>query len=185
MDEALDKAVRVFSERGYHATSIGDLSDAMQLAQGSVYKAFKDKRAVFIAAFDRARTQRLSALQHALAKAETGLERLRILIEFYAEASQGEEGRRGCLVVATATDVATFDPEIAQRVAASQKSYEDLIVQLIGEGQADGSIPAHVDKPVTARALLCILQGMRVIGKTGRSRTEMAAVVEVALKVLA
>ena len=52
IDDALDKAVRVFSERGYHATSIGDLAGAMELASGSIYKAFRDKRAVFLAAFD-------------------------------------------------------------------------------------------------------------------------------------
>jgi AcrR family transcriptional regulator len=53
IDAALDKSVRIFRERGYHATSIGDLTKAMELASGSVYKAFKDKRAVFLAAFDR------------------------------------------------------------------------------------------------------------------------------------
>src|SRR6202012_4020630 len=53
MDKALDQAIRVFSEHGYHATSIGDLIDAMGLASGSIYKAFRDKRAVFLAALDR------------------------------------------------------------------------------------------------------------------------------------
>ena len=52
MDKALDQAIRVFSEQGYHATSIGDLIDAMGLASGSIYKAFRDKRAVFLAAYD-------------------------------------------------------------------------------------------------------------------------------------
>ena len=58
IDEALAKAILVFRERGYHATSIADLTAAMGLAAGSVYKAFKDKRAVFLAAFDRYQTQR-------------------------------------------------------------------------------------------------------------------------------
>ena len=53
MDTALDRALRVFRERGYHATSIGDLTAAMRLATGSVYKAFRDKHAVFLAAFER------------------------------------------------------------------------------------------------------------------------------------
>jgi tetracycline repressor-like protein len=43
IDAALDKSVLVFRERGYHATSIADLTGAMELASGSVYKAFKDK----------------------------------------------------------------------------------------------------------------------------------------------
>jgi TetR/AcrR family transcriptional repressor of nem operon len=53
MDDALDQAIRIFRERGYNATSIGDLTDAMGLASGSLYKAFKDKREMFLAAFDR------------------------------------------------------------------------------------------------------------------------------------
>ncbi|WP_428115063.1 TetR/AcrR family transcriptional regulator, partial [Bradyrhizobium sp.] len=53
MDKALDRAIGVFRERGFHATSIGDLKDATDLTAGSIYKAFKDKRAVFLAAFDR------------------------------------------------------------------------------------------------------------------------------------
>src|ERR1700733_16129953 len=67
MDVALDQAIRVFCEQGYSATSIGDLIDAMGLASGSIYKAFRDKRAVFLAAFDRyvsLRNAQLAAVAH-------------------------------------------------------------------------------------------------------------------------
>jgi hypothetical protein len=37
---------------------------------------------------------------------------------------------------------------------------------------------------LTARLLLCVAQGMRVVGKTGRSREEMASLVDSALKLL-
>lgn len=33
-----------------------------------------------------------------------------------------------------------------------------------------------------ARAMLCMMYGMRVVGKTGRSLEEMTAVVDIALK---
>jgi TetR/AcrR family transcriptional regulator, transcriptional repressor for nem operon len=55
---------------------------------------------------------------------------------------------------------------------------------LIRQGQVDGSISAAVDSKVTARLMLCLLQGMRVIGKTGRSRQEMMAVADAAMKLL-
>src|ERR1700691_2216496 len=99
MDEALDQAIRVFCEQGYNATSIGDLIDAMGLASGSIYKAFRDKRAVFLAAFDRyvsLRNAQLAAVAHT-SKPARG--RLGDVLAFYVESAKGIEGRRGCMVV--------------------------------------------------------------------------------------
>jgi hypothetical protein len=41
------------------------------------------------------------------------------------------KGKRGCLLVGSAADLATFDAEIAQRVTASPHKAEALIVELI------------------------------------------------------
>src|SRR5260221_7254464 len=87
MEAALDKAARVFRERGYHATSIADLTEAMELASGSVYKAFKDKRAVFLAAFDRAAAVRGEMLRRIISTAKPGRDRIRDALTFSAEAS--------------------------------------------------------------------------------------------------
>ena len=184
LDAALDKSVRVFRERGYHATSIADLTEAMKLASGSVYKAFKDKRAVFLAAFDREAIVRWEKLRRLLSTAKSGRDRVRVALTFIAESSHGVEGKRGCLIVGTAAEWATFDPEVAQRVRAALDKNERLMVDLIRQGQADGSIPATIDRKVTARLILCLLQGMRVIGKTGRKRTEMRVVANAAMKLL-
>lgn len=184
MDEALDKAALVFCERGYHATSITDLTTAMDLASGSVYKAFKDKRAVFLAAFDRYKTVRDTKLKAIIEKGQTGRERLQYFFDFFVASSHGAEGERGCLVVSAAAELATFDAEIAQRVTLSLERSEALLVELILHGQADGSIVASIDEKTTARLMLCLLQGMRVVGKAGRSKRDMQAVADAALKLL-
>lgn len=183
MDEALDRAVRVFRERGYHATSIGDLAEAMKLASGSIYKAFKDKHAVFVAAFDRYAELRTEQTRRAAATNKSGRERLRDVLASYVEASQGVEGWRGCLVVGGNIELAAQDPEIAARVTASIRKNEAFFAKLIGEGQADGSIPDHVNADDTARLMVCLTQGLRVVGKT-RTRLETAKLVDVAMKML-
>jgi AcrR family transcriptional regulator len=185
MDEALDKAVRVFCERGYHATSIEDLKEAMGLTSGSIYKAFKDKRAVFLAALDRYKLIRDRKLRQAIESSKSGRDRLRSALLFYADSSHGSEGRRGCLVVGGASELAIFDADIAKRMTAALTRNETLLADLIRQGQSDGSIGAGLDSEATARLMLCLVQGMRVLGKTGRSRAEMEAVVETAMKVLA
>lgn len=184
MNEALDRALRVFSERGYHATSIGNLTDAMQLASGSVYKAFKDKRGVFLAAFDRYRAVRSGKLRAVADTDKTGYERIRDALTLYADVSHGQAGKLGCLVVSCASELATFDPEVAKKVAAAMDTNEAVLRDLIEQGKKDGSVPAHIDGRATARLLLCLVQGMRVVGKTGRTRDEMVAAVGVAMKTL-
>jgi len=184
IDEALAKAILVFRERGYHATSIADLTAAMGLAAGSVYKAFKDKRSIFLAAFDRYQTVRHRDRLELVSTGKSGRGRLEDLLTYYVEASHGLEGQRGCLVVGCAVELSTFDEEVASRVAAALGRNETLIGELIRAGQVDGSIPAHIDAEATARLMLCVIQGLRVVGKTGRTRAELAAVLPVLLKTL-
>jgi TetR/AcrR family transcriptional repressor of nem operon len=156
----------------------------MELASGSVYKAFKDKRTIFTAAFDREGAVRGEKLRRILNGAKTGRDRIREAIIFYAESSSGVEGKLGCLVVGSTAELSTFDTEVAQRVTAALDECETLMVDLIRQGKADGSIPATLDSETTGRLLLCLLQGMRVVGKTGRSRREMTAVADTAMKLV-
>lgn len=184
MDAALDKAIVVFTERGYHGTSIGDLSAAMGVAVGSLYKAFADKKAIFLAAFDRYKQVRNGLRDEAIAPGRNGRERIRLLLHFYADGAHGENGRRGCLVVGAAVELALFDAETDARVARSQAGFEALFEGLVREGQADGSIGAHVDPQVTAHLLYAVIQGMRVIGKGGQDFARALATADAALKIL-
>ncbi len=184
MDAALDAAILLFRERGFHATSLADLCKATGLATGSIYKAFADKREMFLAAFDRYTERRYAALQQLLDAETTGLARLRALLSCYAEASYGVEGRRGCLVVGSAVELATFDPEIATRVTAALHRLRGLLADLVHLGRSDGSIPAAVDADASADILLCVLQGFRVVGKTGRTRAQARRAVDQALRLL-
>lgn len=185
MDAAVGATLLVFRERGYHAASLGDLSAAMGLTAGSIYKAFTDKRAIFLAAFDHYTKGRSAQLQPLLDAEATGLGKLRAMLHFYAEASHGVEGRRGCLIAGSAAELATFDAGMAERVTAALQHLETMLRDLVLLGQADGSISASIDPAAAARTLLCVLQGLRVVGKTGRTRAEMTAAADQALRMLA
>lgn len=184
MNAALDQAIVVFTERGYHGTSIGDLSLAMGVTAGSLYKAFADKKAIFLAAFDRYKLVKNGLRDAAIEPGKDGRERIRLLLHFYADGSHGEVGRRGCLVVGAAVELALFDAEADARVARSQAGFETLFERLVREGQADGSIGAHIDPQVTAHLLYAVIQGMRVIGKGGQDFARATATAEAALKIL-
>ncbi|AYD03402.1 TetR/AcrR family transcriptional regulator [Neorhizobium sp. NCHU2750] len=184
INDALDKAITVFSEQGYHGTSIADLRDAMGLTAGSLYKAFKDKHAIFLASFDRYKQVRNALLDEELAKASDGRDGVYRMLAFYAEGAHGEAGRRGCLAVGTAVELAIFDDEAAVRVGRSMDRFEHIFEALIRRGQEDGSVSRSIDAGGTARLLLSIVQGLRVLGKTSPNREQTFSVVDVAMKLL-
>lgn len=49
----LDVATGLFSKKGYEGTRINDITDTLDMAKGSFYLYFKDKRELFIACMDR------------------------------------------------------------------------------------------------------------------------------------
>lgn len=184
IDEALDKAIVVFSERGYHATSIIDLKDAMGLTAGSLYKAFKDKKAIFLAAFDRYKQVRNAALAKSLTPGTSGRDKVRLALNHYADSAHGDDGRRGCLVVGAAVELALFDTDTDERVKISQARLEALFEGLVREGQADGTVSRAINAELTAHLLYAVVQGLRIAGKSGQDRARAMATAEAALKIL-
>jgi AcrR family transcriptional regulator len=182
--KALDDAIALFSRKGYSGSSVADLSHALKLTAGSLYKAFKDKRGLFSAALQRYVSEREQRISAALRDAPDGRARVRLLLLDYADLSQGKSGRTGCLIVACAVEFGASDPEFAQRVETLLKAREQHLRRLIEQGQADGSIPARIGADATARTLTCLMQGMRVVGKIGRTHSEMIEVVEQAMRLL-
>ena len=51
--QILDSALKLFSQRGYGATSVRDIAEAAGLSKGNVYHHFPDKEAIFRALLER------------------------------------------------------------------------------------------------------------------------------------
>lgn len=182
VDLAIDKAIGVFAERGFHATSVGDLTDAMELTQGSLYKAFKDKKDVYVAALERYKLVQSQRFMAEVDKGRTGRDRVWAAFDFYASRASGPSGHQGCLLVGAVADLASLDEDVAAVVRSAVAARETILARLIREGQTDGSITGKVDATVLAKTALCLLYGMRVVGKTGPARTEWAPVVDAAMR---
>ncbi|WP_042439823.1 TetR/AcrR family transcriptional regulator [Streptacidiphilus albus] len=184
LDQVLRASVQVFCERGLHGTSIMDLAGATGLTTGSLYKAFADKDAMYRASLEWQSSQREAELRERMDTGTTGLDKLRAVLEFIADLSSGLAGHEGCLVVETTVGIGAREAgigEVATRVLERRRA---MLVELIELGRADGSVRTDVDSGAVAATLLCLTQGMRVVGKTGPAPEAMASVVSVALTLL-
>lgn len=181
---ALDKAITRFSEYGYHGTSITDLNACLGLTSGSIYKAWGDKRGLFLAALDRYMTQRGEAIAACLASELSGKKKIEVLLTQYALLSSEVAGRTGCLVIESAVELALADKEISGLIAAQQTRREEQLLRLLEEGQMDGSIRTEVNAASMAKLLLALQQGMRILGKTGSDTSTMLGMVAELMRLL-
>lgn len=184
IDSILDKVIICFRTHGYNGVSIADLSDAIGLSAGSIYKAFHSKHELFCRALDRYMQIRGEKISDIVKSSETGKEKLHRILKFYADSSYSLEGLQGCLVIVGAVELASVDPSISEKVAIAMSRNEDRLEQLILEGQRDQSIPTRINASATARTLLAMVQGMRVLGKTGQSKESSLLMVETAMRLL-
>ncbi len=184
LDQVLRASVQLFCERGLHGTSIVDLAGATGLTTGSLYKAFADKDAMFRASLEWQSSRREAELRERIDAGTTGLDKVRAVLEFTAELSCGAAGHEGCLVVETAVGIGAREPGIAETATRVLERRRAMLIELIELGRADGSVRADADSGAVATTLLCLTQGMRVVGKTGPAPEAMASVVPVALSLL-
>ena len=183
IDEALSRAMDVFWAKGYEGASLHDLLAAMGIARGSLYKAFHDKRSIYLAALDHYdRTvvgQNVTELRDA--KAGDGVERLRRFLASARETIAADPERRGCFLCNAAIDQASLDPEIQGRAMAMMKRLEEAIGAALKESRAAKAWPAK-RRADAARQILTSYMGLTVLAKSGYAGPALSPIAAAALR---
>lgn len=182
-EAVLDKAMRLFWQQGYEATSLRDLLAAMGIGRQSMYDTFGDKHALYLAALDRYCATVGQRLFAPLAAPGPVMPALRRIFEQVIDGSLGD-CRHGCLMVNATTELAPGDREIARRAEENLWGAEVAFRTALERGQASGEIDRRHDPRALALFLFNALQGLRVTAKTTDDRRVLDEIVDVTLAAL-
>ena len=148
-DELTRQAARLFAERGFHGTSMGDLADALGVQKGSLYSLTGSKQELLFETMREGARAFHDALA-AVPEEAPAAERIRLAL-------------RGHLrVVAEQLDVATvftrewryLDGPHREEILAERRRYEQRWRALFQEGLESGDLRTDVD--VAAATLLVL-----------------------------
>jgi len=181
-DHALERAVAVFTDRGYFDTSMDELVNAMGVARYGVYNTWGNKRELFIAALDKFAELNEKKYHAMLRLEDASLPEIR---EFFgAMKNMPAEARFGCMVCNTATEVAPHDEEIA---LACRQVLERLTVSLkkaLLNAVRRKELKARHDIDDLAEYLTGILRNASVMTRAGYSSEEIGKQIDIAVSVL-
>ena len=171
-DETLHRAMAVFWNKGYEATSLSDLLAATGLSKSSLYAAFGGKRELFLAAYDTYRGERAREMYSILERgnARGAIEAFFRMIIGHAEQL---EFSHGCMSVNQAVEMAPHDPDVQSRVEADFQLIEDALARTIARGQGDGSVHTTENARRLARLFTVAFPGLQVMVRAGASGARM------------
>lgn len=178
LDEALDKAMRLFWERGYDNTSLADLAAELGITKPSLYAAFTDKQTLFQQALARYAEgpNSFAVRAHSLPTARNVVE---ALLEGTVNVSTCTSGPRGCLFTQATL---AHDPNVREAAARDGRRGERMLAQRLRKARDAGELPADADCDALALYVKTVALGITVQGASGYSRSELKRVVAEALQ---
>lgn len=181
--EVLSRAMGVFWQRGYEATSIDDLVKATGINRGSIYGTFGDKKGLFLAAVDHYTTTVAAPLIAELSEPDPR-RAIQGMFESIIHRTSNLSFPRGCLYTNSSLECPTAGDEIARRITERVAELESAIYQNLRNAQLAGLLDPDRDPKALARFFISVVHGMNVLNKTSGDRDVLKDVVRVAMSVL-
>lgn len=183
-DDVLDKAVAVFWAKGYEATSIEDLVEAMGIQRGSLYGAFGSKQQLFLKSLNRYGQVVVKQLLDILESKPSAIESIELFFAQLVEHLLTAGPLRSCLVTNSAIERGLSDEATRKKVLH--------LLNLIGKGfyktllraQDNGEISNDCNLTSLSEYLTSSMQGLLVMGKVCSERAVLERINQITLSVL-
>jgi len=160
-EEKLDLAVTLFWNRGYGATSIPALEKNMGINRFSIYDTYGNKQALFAKVLEKYTNELIDQLVEPLEDGVEGFADLNHFLKEFRRRFEGSERARGCLLVNTATEIGSREPDVAHPIQSYFERLERAIASCLLRARQLGELdatPAEVRG--YARLLLCSAEGI-------------------------
>lgn len=181
VDTALEHAIGVFWHKGFEATSMQDLTDAMGIQRASLYGTFGDKRALYLQALKRYQARSLRELEQRLDNAPSAIAAVRELLRGTGDQACSRIGKRGCFCVNANVELAPHDAAIGDQLRHHSEQVEAVIERALRRAKADGELGKTADCKLLASFLFGVILATNVLARQRASRSRVQALVDQAL----
>nr|WP_295926456.1 TetR/AcrR family transcriptional regulator [uncultured Dyadobacter sp.] len=182
-EQVILKAQRVFWERGFGATSLGDLLNATDMGSGSFYNSFKGGKKEL---FCKAIAQRREAFQQFQAVLDATDSPVREIKRFFRSIADADNDThmRGCIIANAVTEMTFLDAELEKEAAQILLEVEQMFANAIRKEQLAGTIANPAPSEVLGRYLMTVWNGLNVTRRVHPDRDTLRELIDLQLSVI-
>lgn len=148
-DEIILSAAQIFREKGYHATSMQDIANAVQLQKASLYHHIRSKQEILLAVLDQALDILIEDIEPIVESDARSEEKLKLAMGRYVERMTGNADLAAVLLL----EHRSLEPQLRARHIERRDRFEDLWRTIVREGVDRGEFRS-MDEAVATFALL-------------------------------
>jgi AcrR family transcriptional regulator len=175
--EILRQATRLFVEKGYHGTSIDDITQATGLTRGALYWHFKSKEDLLRRVIEEYETRFLDGLIQRVGEVKGGaLDKFEKLIRY--NAAFGYYNRDLCVSFTTlSAELIGTRHKIESEIKRIYGKYRNLLTKLIIQGKKEKIFRNEFNPSLTALLVMAIHEGMLLQWSMNRKKVDGEAFV--------
>lgn len=159
--DVIDKATNLYWEKGFHATSMRNLQDVIDMRPGSIYAAFGSKEGLFKEVLNRYTEMAIAQITACRANTPSALDTLKHFITLIVVNSQTSAPSGMCMLAKTIAELTTENAELLAEAKKMLGIMEGQFVTLIKAAQQQGELSKDKDPVQLARFVQVQIMGLR------------------------
>ncbi len=174
----MEAARELFWEKGFDATSLGDVAKRAKANPGSLYYFFKSKEDLLLAVLDRYRELLWPVVMEPAYRAvDEPMVRIFAVLEGYRQGLIATDFARGCPIGSLSLEIGEAIPAAREKIAANFDGWVDWIKKCLDE--AGDQLPPEVDRAGLARFVLTVMEGAVMQARAYHSLAPFDSAVEI------
>jgi len=157
--EKIEKAMNVFWEKGYNATSMQDLVDAMQINRSSLYNTIGDKHQLFMKCISNYFDNAMQEVKEKVAKeASAKAALIKIITD---KANWIVDCEKGCLGMKTIFEIAPDDCTVRNQMSKNNDIFIEFMATVVQKAMDDGEMDDSEDAALMAEYIATSFTGWK------------------------
>lgn len=183
-DDALQKAMYVFWEKGYEGTTMADLIQSIGMKAPSIYAAFGNKDAIFREVVKSYLPIVVEGQLAALNSSSEIYEAVEATLKACVSLYTAEDNPHTCLIMTAAINTAPGHEEHIETLRSLREKYKSAWERRFEQAKIDKQLVPEANPIELAEYFTTVIQGMTIKAKDGASKDSLASTVKLALQVL-
>jgi TetR/AcrR family transcriptional repressor of nem operon len=168
-EKALRKAIRLFSQQGFAATSTDDLMRVMDIGRQSMYDTFGDKRVLFLKALKMYVAESVHSINVELERPGSGLSAVQKALVTFAERKDLSTAE-GCMGLNAISEFGQRDADVTRIIRNAARVQRQTLIRVLKKAKKQEELSSDADLVSMADFFESTLAGIRMAAKAGKSR---------------